>query len=148
DTSAFLFMLLVAACYLRLRLMPSPGAAPRFLFLVSSCLLALSKSQHALVCAPLLFLFWQRNTLLWPSRPLVSRLIATGALVGCVLFAFVHTPRGYTTPPLFTVIALGLVPSSANPDMELRELGLPGSFRQYAGKTAYSSGSPLLDPAW
>ena len=147
DTPSFLFLLLASVFFARARLLPSRPWVSFFL-LTCCCLFVLSKAQHALLAIPLAFFCLLGGGLLWASRRFLSRATAIGALAACSLFAFLHVPPGYASPALYTLIVKGLVPSARNPSAELKELGLDDSFLQYAGKNAYSAGSPFHDPSW
>jgi hypothetical protein len=148
DAAAFLFLFSAAIFYLRARYLPVSKIPAAPFYLLCCCLFLLAKAQHAPLAIMLVFVSLQRPLLLWPSRLSLSRSIAIVALAACGLFSFLSPPKGYTKPPLFTVIFFSLLPSAENPGAELRELGLDDSYRRYSGMTAYSAGSPMADWDW
>jgi hypothetical protein len=148
DTAAFLFLLLAVVFLLRARYLPFSKLPDGLFFLISSSLFLLAKAQHAPLCIALVLFACSPPLLLWPSRRLLSRSVATISLAGCALFAFFYVPKGYADAPLFTVIFTSILPAAENPSAELRELGLDDSFLKYRGMQAYDAGSPMKDWNW
>lgn len=148
DTAAFLFLFAAAVFYLRARYLPGSKIPAAPLYLLCCCLFLLAKAQHAPLAIVLVFFSIQSSLLLWPARRALSRVIAVVLLVACGVFSFLSPPKGYTKPPLFTVIFLSLLPSAEDPSAELKELGLDDSYRRYSGMSAYSPGSPMADWDW
>ena len=144
DAASLVFFFCAAVFFLRGKYSPPNRYRAAPFFLLCSCLFLLSKAQHAPLVVPLVLLAFSDSALVWPSRPILSRILAAGALAASGVFSFSSTPAGYSDPALFNVIFTAVLPSGQEPSTDLRELGLDDSYLRFHGIGAYKKGSPLL----
>ena len=144
DAGAFVFLLLSIVFLLRGVCGPGGHCTNACCALLFCLLFVTAKAQHALLGIPLaVFFVWKRDSL-WPRRARLYSALSFVALTAAGVFALGwSTPPGYSTPALFNIIFLGLLPSAKDPRAELASLGLDESFLRYKGLFAWSPDSPM-----
>jgi hypothetical protein len=144
DVSAYLFLLLSAAAFLRLlRWHRRTDAA---LLSVCSLMLVTSKSQHSILGFWLAAVFFAARAALWPKAPKVFAGMAALLAAASLLWLWKSAPPENALGNVYDVVFYRVLPNARNVDRALAELGLDSSWRPYIGKHQYSPGSRMDDP--
>jgi len=126
DAAGLVFLLLAMAG--ELRRWP-------WLVAIAAVLFVLAKPQHAVLGLPAVAYFLSQ-------RRWVTSLLVLFALT----YSLRSTPADYAPPAVFNMIFYRILPESADPSKDLRELGLDDSFLQYRGKYSFIDGVPIHEP--
>jgi len=149
SQTAALLAFLVAAGMAANALTAAGSRRARFVvgYWIAAAALVLSKPQES-VLAPALALF---GVLL--AAPDSRRAKAAGAAAGAVLCAaaylyFASTPAALSGVGRYFALFDELLPASADPARDLRDLGLPEDWARYANTNPYDPASVRRDPAF
>ena len=126
DAAGLVFLLLAIAAYLR---------QWPWLVTIATVLFVLAKPQHAVLGLPAVAFFLTRHQ--WTTALLV---------LAALTYSLRSVPDDYAPPAVFNMIFYQLLPASANPSQDLRELGLGDEFLRYRGMYSFSEGAPIHDP--
>jgi hypothetical protein len=145
DTAAWIFLCLSVVFYLRT--LRWPTNKHRIALLISFALLMTAKTQHIVAGLALLVLILVTRRQLGFTGRLWIGSLATAAFLSLTL-AWMGTPRGYTSIPVFNTIFLELLPHSDNVHRDLAELGLDDSYARWIGMHTYMKGSPMSEDSF
>jgi hypothetical protein len=145
DTAAWIFLCLSVVFYLRTLRWPTDKH--RAALLISLMLLMTAKTQHVVAGLALLVLMLVTRRQLGFTRPVWMGSLAATAVVSLVL-AWMGTPRGYTSIPVFNTIFLELLPHSDNVHRDLADLGLDDSYARWVGMHTYMKDSPMSNDSF
>ncbi len=126
DAAGLVFLLLAIAAYLR---------QWPWLVTIATVLFVLAKPQHAVLGLPAVAFFLTRRQ--WTTALLV---------LAALTYSLRSVPADYAPPAVFNMIFYQILPASANPSQDLRELGLGHEFLRYRGMYSFSEGAPIHDP--
>ena len=144
DTAALIFLVLSAVMMARVLKFGRRRDATGMV--VALLLFACSKTQHALLLAPILVLLVVQANAFLPGFSRFARVSSIVLLAAVSFYTFrAVSPWYYKGVPLFSEIFYKVLPRATNPSEELRMLGLDESYAKYIGMHAYSSGSPAND---
>ena len=146
DVSSLLMLLLAAVFYLRA--IAWRGRSDAILFVASSVFLISSKPQHAVWGFWIAALVWVARGPLWGGRKLAASAVGALVLVTAWATARFEAPPGYSANNCFNVVFFQILPNSQDVDRTMADLGLNGNDRVWIGRTAYSPGSKMGDPAF
>lgn len=146
DVSAFLMLMLAAVFYLRA--IAWKHRADAVLFVAGSVLLISSKPQHAALALWIAALAWVARGALWGGRkPAAAAAAGVVLLTGWATSRFA-APPGYSANNCFNAVFLQILPAAHDVNRTMADLGLDSTDRIWIGKTAYSPGSRMGEPAF
>jgi hypothetical protein len=139
DAAALAFLVLAAACGVRMVL--APTTANTVWFGIAELLLVTSKLQHALPA--MVFCVY----LVWAMRRTTAWVLAVAGVAAMVVLS-VTSPAFYREKAMFNLIFYEYAPKSPEPNRALRELGLDDRYAVALGLHAFSPKYPANDPGW
>ncbi len=139
DTAAWIFLCLSVVFYLRTLRWPTDRH--RLALLISLLLLTTAKTQHIAAGFALGVLMVVTRRQLGYTRAWRRRVVAFAAV--SIALAWLGTPQGYTSIPVFNTIFYEVLPHSDNVHRDLAEFGLDDSYARWNGMHTYTKGSPM-----
>jgi hypothetical protein len=149
DVAAMLGAM-TAVCAASLVFARGRGARPGMVVIFGTAILvyATSKGQHAVVAliavAPLVAAGWIAAR---KSTRIVAFTMAITLIFGSV-WTMAATPDWYRSQSRFNLLFFRILPGSATPASDARELGLAPSDLQYVGMHSFQPQSPAANPEW
>jgi hypothetical protein len=140
DAATLVFLLLVAACGVRMT--ATPSTLNICLFGSAVLLLLTSKLQHALPA--IVFCAY----LAWLGRRVAAAWIFAGAGVILIAVMAATNPPFYHQKAIFNVVFYEFAPKASDPQRALAEFGMQPGDRIALGMHAFESKYPANDPGW